>query len=134
MSASATDLRVMERALAAIGDNEPQGDGEGTRDDAFHLAIAAASQNPHLERFVAFLRYQCAAARAPVTDVAPHGDGEPGRVRMQHVALPEAIRARDAETARDVATAHLHEAIARLGRRSTRKLLPLSVADRAYGD
>jgi GntR family transcriptional repressor for pyruvate dehydrogenase complex len=112
-----SDIAAMEASLAAMREATRKGE-DGTRaDDEFHYAIAASTQNPHLQRFVEFLRYQFGATRRATRSPKAHKNksGETRRAQLQHEQILALIRARDVEGAGRVAADHLLNSAARLG-------------------
>lgn len=101
-------LARMDDALAATAD--AVGD-----DDAFHIAIAAATHNPQLERFQAFMGGQFSDSRAPTWSLGGHWSGRAREAQAEHVRIFEAITRGDAQAARRAAEAHLVSAARRLG-------------------
>lgn len=101
-------LGRMDDALAARAD--AVGD-----DDAFHIAIAAATRNPQIERFQAFMGGQFSDSRAPTWSIDGHRTGRAREAQAEHVRIFEAIARRDAQAARRAAQAHLVSAARRLG-------------------
>lgn len=101
-------LGRMERALAA-------GDDAVQADDDFHVAIAAATHNPQLERFQVFMGRQLSASRAPTWDASGHAAGRAREAQCEHQRLHDAIVAADPQAARHAAAAHVEGAVMRLG-------------------
>jgi len=108
LEAMRAPLERMERALRS-------GAQASQDDDAFHLAIAAASHNPLVERFMEFMGAQVQGSRVPTWDEAGHALGRAAAAQAEHVAMFEAIAAGDAAAARRAATEHLLAAAGRLG-------------------
>ncbi len=101
-------LQDMERALLS--------GGEGARaDDAFHVAIAAASGNRQLERFLAYMGRQFSDSRLPTWSEDGHRAGRAAEAQAEHRRIFEAIRAADADAAGAAAREHLLGAARRLG-------------------
>ncbi len=101
-------LARMDEALAA--ETDAVGD-----DDAFHVAIAAATQNRHIERFQAFMGRQFSDSRAPTWNGEGHRSGRARQAQAEHARIFEAIARGDADAARAAAQAHLVCAARRLG-------------------
>jgi GntR family transcriptional regulator, transcriptional repressor for pyruvate dehydrogenase complex len=113
-----SDLVAMEVSLEEMREAVRKG-GDGSRaDDEFHYAVAASTQNPHLRRFVEFLRYQFGATRRPGWSARAHKSGESRRMQLQHEQILTLIRNRDADAASRAAAEHLADAAARLGVRA----------------
>lgn len=101
-------LEEMEAALA-------EGQDAGAGDDAFHVAIAAATGNPQLARFVDFMGRQFSHSRAPTWNAEGYRSGRAAQAQEEHRRLFAAIAAGDAAAARAAAEAHLAGAARRLG-------------------
>lgn len=101
-------LERMEQALIA-------GEDAVAADDEFHVAIAAATHNPQLERFQAFMGHQLSRSRAPTWDGEGHAVGRAGQAQQEHRCIFEAIAAGDPEAARAAASRHVERAAIRLG-------------------
>lgn len=108
LSRLAATLSRMDRAL----DGAPDG---AQADDAFHVAIAAATGNTQLERFLAFVGRQFSETRAPTWDAGGLRSGRAAEAQAEHRRIFSAIEAGDAEAARAAARAHLVAAARRLG-------------------
>src|SRR5574337_1919848 len=113
------DLAAMEMALrrmeAALAAPEPIEASGARADDEFHVAIAAATRNPLLRRFVEFMGQQFSDSRLPTWDGAGRASGRARAAQTEHRRLFEAIRDEDAAAARQAAAAHLAAAARRLG-------------------
>lgn len=101
-------LERMHDALAAEADAV-------TDDDAFHIAIAAATHNAQIERFQTFMGGQFSDSRAPTWSGDGHRSGRAREAQTEHVRIFEAIAAGDSAAARLAAEAHLVGAARRLG-------------------
>lgn len=106
----ATIRMALDRVDKAIRDSE---DGVEA-DDTFHCAIAAATHNLYLQRFVAFLGHHFAATRAPAWSPKGRSAGKPQAAQREHKKLFSAIVANDPRAARAAARAHLENSAARL--------------------
>lgn len=84
-------------------------------DDAFHVAIAAATHNPQLERFQAFMGRQLSESRVPTWSVTGHLTGRARQAQDEHEQIFAAIVSGDAGAARKAAGDHLVRAANRLG-------------------
>lgn len=102
---------AMQRMDAAI---RAQGDGIEA-DDAFHAAVAAATHNPYLRRFIMFLGHHFSDTRRPVWTEEGHRHGMPREAQREHERIFAAIAAGDGRSARVAAAAHLQRSAARLG-------------------
>ncbi len=100
-------LDEMERALAGGRDG-------AAADDAFHVAVAAASGNRQLERFLAYMGRQFSDSRMPTWDEDGHRAGRAAQAQAEHRRIYEAIRRGDAAAAGAAARAHLVAAAQRL--------------------
>jgi GntR family transcriptional repressor for pyruvate dehydrogenase complex len=110
-----SDLERMRKALermslALAGSIDAVAD-----DDAFHVAVAAATHNPQLERFQAFMGQQFSESRAPTWSTEGHRVGRARQAQEEHMRIYESIAAGDARGAREAAETHLVGAAKRLG-------------------
>lgn len=108
------ELARISEALAAI-DAAVAAGGDGVDEDlAFHRAIAESTHNPVMVATVRYLgrvlRDGIRVTRANEARHAPLGE----EVRAEHLAIVEAITARDAKTARAAARRHMKQAARRL--------------------
>ena len=117
LAAMEAALQRMEVALAAPEAIETAG---ARADDEFHVAIAAATRNPLIRRFVEFMGQQFSDSRLPTWDAAGRESGRARAAQAEHRRLFEAIRAGDAVAARGAAADHLAVAARRLGLLDTR--------------
>lgn len=109
------DLAQISDALAQMDVAlREETDGSGG-DDAFHRAIARATHNPYLQRFIAFLGHHFADSRRPTWSGAGHSSGRAEAAQAEHRRLFEAIARGDSAAARDAAQEHLLHAASRLG-------------------
>lgn len=84
-------------------------------DTAFHAAIARATHNPYYADLLQYLNLQIRqVVQAARTNTLRH-DGLAAQVHQEHVAVFNAIKARDPLLARAAALSHLLRASARLG-------------------
>jgi GntR family transcriptional repressor for pyruvate dehydrogenase complex len=111
----ASDIKAMHRALTVMDFCVREGTDGSEADDRFHQAIAAATRNPHLERFVDFLRFQFGATRRVTWSAEAHRRREARDAQREHERLFAAIRGGDANGAGKVAKKHLSSSAARLG-------------------
>lgn len=112
---TAADLDRMQEVLGRMQDAlTAQADAVGD-DDAFHIAIAAATHNPQIERFQAFMGGQFSDSRAPTWNGDGHRSGRAREAQAEHVRIFDAIASGDAEAARSAAQVHLIGAARRLG-------------------
>lgn len=103
-----TELARMEAALAA-------GEDRVAADDAFHRALAAASHNSLVDRFVEFLGGHLSESRLPTWSAAGQAAGRAKAAQGEHRRLFEAIAAGDAAAAKRAARTHLRNAAKRVG-------------------
>jgi GntR family transcriptional repressor for pyruvate dehydrogenase complex len=115
MRRTAADLAAMRKALETMGEAIRQRTDASAADEQFHLAIAVATRNPHLQRFIEFLRNQFGATRRPTWSAAGHQGNEPKLAQREHERLFVAIYAADADEARAAARDHLMSSAQRLG-------------------
>ena len=109
------DVEAIEAALARM-DEAVALSADGVRaDDDFHCAIALASGNPLIGRFVAFVSHEFSASRAPTWSREGIVRGLAGAAQDEHRALHVAIVAGDPAAARRAARQHLLQAARRLG-------------------
>jgi GntR family transcriptional regulator, transcriptional repressor for pyruvate dehydrogenase complex len=102
---------TMERMDTAIRD---RGDGIDA-DDAFHAAVAGATHNPYLRRFIMFLGHHFSDTRRYAWTEEGHRQGMPRDAQREHERIFAAIAAGDGRRARDAAAAHLQGSAARQG-------------------
>ncbi len=108
------DLSAMRRPLAQMDDALRTGEQASEADDAFHRAVASATHNPLVERFMEFMNAQVRESRVPTWDRNGHARGRAAAAQAEHVAMFEAIAAGDAAAARRAAEQHLTAAASRL--------------------
>lgn len=101
-------LQRMDQAVAACSDG-------AQADDDFHVAIAAATGNPALQRFIRFMGHQFFDSRVPTWSAQGHAAGRAAAAQAGHQRMFEAIAAGDAAGAREAARQHMVEAARRLG-------------------
>lgn len=109
------DLATMAEHLALMDQALLDGGDASRADDDFHNAIAAATGNPHVLRFVEFLGQHFSDSRRLAWAGASRAAARPEQAQKEHRQLFEAIAAGDALTARKLAHDHLYFAAARLG-------------------
>lgn len=106
------DITALRRHLAAMAAAlAAGGDGAGA-DDAFHVAIAAATGNAYVGKLVEFLGRHFSAAREVAWSNAA---ALPHAALQEHKALFDAISTSDPIAARRAALDHLYAAADRLG-------------------
>ena len=109
------DLEALQAPLASMADALRSGAEAAADDDAFHRAVAAATHNPLVERFVEFMGAQFSESRLPTWNEEGRASGRARDAQIEHEALYEAIASGDAAAARLAAEVHLREAAKRLG-------------------
>lgn len=109
-----TAMTNIDAALAHLDATVAEG-GDGVQADvAFHRAIAEATGNPYFLKTLAFLsQYLETATRVTRTNEARREDFS-RQVREEHQAIVAAIRAGDADAARNAAQTHMYNAARRL--------------------
>lgn len=110
---SRQDIAVMRAAYQAMQQALQSGDGGAAADDAFHTAIAQASGNPHLRRFLDYLAGQFSASRVLTWSAAAIADGRAAAAQAEHAAILAAIEAGDAAQAAAAAARHIENAARR---------------------
>lgn len=108
-------LATMFAALQGMGEAVRLGADGAEDDDAFHQAIAAATGNPEIRRFIDFLSGQFSESRRPTWDAEGHRSGRARAAQAEHERLYAAIAAADPLAARQAAARHLYQAAARVG-------------------
>jgi len=111
---SASDLQAMEEALARLQANLEHPEQGVEHDIAFHVAIAAATHNSYYQDLLQYLNLQLRLAVSTARSNSRLQDGLTLAVHQEHVAVFEAIRARDPDRARQAAIGHLRQAASRL--------------------
>lgn len=111
---SASDLLAMEEALARLKANLEHPEQGVEHDIAFHVAIAAATHNSYYQDLLQYLNLQLRLAVSTARSNSRLQDGLTLAVHQEHVAVFEAIRARDPDRARQAAIGHLRQAASRL--------------------
>ena len=112
---TAADLMALQVPLARMNDALRSGLQGAADDDAFHRAVAAATHNPLVERFVEFMGAQFSASRVPTWNEHGRSNGRACDAQREHEAIYAAIAAGDAQAAREAAERHLREGAKRLG-------------------
>ena len=107
VSAIRVALEGMHAALAQRTDGS-------THDDAFHAAIAHASHNSQIAKFVEFLGAQFSDSRKATWDDIGYGVGIATVGQSDHAAIYKAIVAGDGAKARRMSHSHVQRAIDRI--------------------
>lgn len=108
------DLVAINIAMDRMRGAEKWSEGGVDADLDFHYAVARASGNPYVERFVTFVAEQIketiivARARVPIEEIVETTIAE-------HTAIVNAIAVRDAQMASAAMRIHLHGAANRIG-------------------
>lgn len=108
------DLAVLRRQVAEMDAALANGLDGSEIDDAFHTAIAAATKNPLLQRFVEFLGAQFSDSRRLTWRADLREQVKPQASQREHHVLLAALEAGDPVAARKAAAAHLRGAARRL--------------------
>lgn len=107
-------LEAIERALKAIDEAEQAGRDGVEEDLAFHLSISHATGNPLFPSLHDFIA-QFIKEAIRITRSNEERRSELARtVRIEHVAIYDAIAASDPNAARFAALTHIHNAVERL--------------------
>jgi GntR family transcriptional regulator, transcriptional repressor for pyruvate dehydrogenase complex len=108
------DLVAIRMALEGMHASlESRGDGSG-HDDAFHNAIARATHNSQIAKFVEFLGAQFSESRKATWDDIGYGVGIATVGQSDHAAIYKAISAQDEAKAKRVSHSHVQRAIDRV--------------------
>lgn len=111
---SPVDLDAMARALADLERHLDHPELSVEHDIAFHLAIATATHNPFYQDLLQYLNLQLRLAVSTARSNTRRQEGMTHAVHQEHVAVFDAIRAGDADSARAMAVRHLRQAAGRL--------------------
>ncbi|MDE2584249.1 MAG: FadR family transcriptional regulator [Betaproteobacteria bacterium] len=109
------DLAALYAALQGMAEAARLGADGAEDDDAFHQAIAAATHNPQVQRFIAYLSAQFSQSRRPTWDAEGHASGRAALAQAEHERIYAAIAAGDIQGARAAAANHLYLAATRVG-------------------
>ncbi|TVT77412.1 MAG: FadR family transcriptional regulator [Denitromonas halophila] len=109
------DLTQMREALLRMRHAVTERTDGTQADDDFHVAIAAATGNPALLRFIRFVGHQFFASRVPTWNAEGHATGRAEAAQAEHERMFEAIAAGDGMAAREAARIHMVEAARRIG-------------------
>lgn len=111
---NAADLSAMAQALADLEAHLEHPEQGVEHDIAFHVAIATATHNRTYQDLLQYLNLQLRLAVSTARSNSRLQDGLTAAVHQEHVAVFEAIRARNPERARQAAVRHLQQAASRL--------------------
>ena len=108
------DIRHIEQAVQAL-DAAVQSGGKGVAEDVrFHRAIAEAARNPFLIQTLEYLgQFLHGATQVTRANEARRVDFAT-QVQTEHQAIVQAVKAGDAQAARQAAAAHMGNAIVRI--------------------
>ncbi len=109
------DLRALRTELERMGEALERGADASAADDRFHRAIAAATHNGQVRRFMEFLGHQFSDSRRPTWSADGHQQGRARAAQKEHERLFAAIAAGDRAGPRRAAESHLRNAAKRLG-------------------
>lgn len=112
---TADDVTRMAALLDALGSQLDDAEHGVEPDIQFHIAIATATHNPYYLQLLQYMNLQLHHAVHTARRNSSRQPGLPHKVHGEHVAIFDAIRARDAELARQCAAEHLRNAAGRLG-------------------
>lgn len=107
LAAIKTALEAMLVAVSHRTDGSPH-------DDAFHNAIAKASHNSQVAKFVEFLGAQFSDSRKATWDDIGYGVGIAAVGQSDHTAIYKAIESQDGAKAKRLSHAHVQRAIDRV--------------------
>ncbi len=112
---TSADLAAIRTELEIMADAIRRGADGSEADGRFHRAIAHATHNAYLHRFVEFLDHQFSETRRPGWDPARHRSGKPRAAQREHEQLFAAIAAGNPQAARAAAVRHLMQSALRMG-------------------
>jgi GntR family transcriptional regulator, transcriptional repressor for pyruvate dehydrogenase complex len=111
------DLKTIRAALEAmLAALESRSDGS-LADDAFHNAIARASHNTQIAKFVEFLGAQFSDSRKATWDDIGYGVGIASVGQSDHAAIYKAIEVGDSAKAKRISHSHVQRALDRIDQR-----------------
>ncbi len=109
-----TDLANIRTALEAMLESVAKRSDGSAHDDAFHNAIAQASHNSQIAKFVEFLGAQFSNSRKATWDDIGYGVGIAAVGQSDHSAIYKAIELQDGAKAKRLSHAHVQRAIDRV--------------------
>ena len=112
---TASDLAALGAASSAMHQAIVDARDGSAHDDAFHRAIAAATHNPDLERFVGFLGAAFADTRLPSWMPSAMAAGLADAAQAEHELILAAIEQGDVAKAKLAAEDHLRRSARRTG-------------------
>ncbi len=111
------DLQAIRFALEGMHTALSSRTDGSVHDDAFHAAIAHASHNSQIAKFVEFLGAQFSDSRKATWDDIGYGVGIATVGQSDHAAIYKAIAAGDGAKAKRMSYAHVQRAIDRIDQR-----------------
>lgn len=111
------DLAAIRIALEAMLQSVTTRSDGSMHDDAFHNAIAKASHNSQIAKFVEFLGAQFSESRKATWDDIGYGVGIAAVGQSDHSAIYKAIEAQEGAKAKRLSHAHVQRAIDRVEQR-----------------
>lgn len=111
------DVRAIRTALEGMHTALQQRTDGSVHDDAFHSAIARASHNSQIAKFVEFLGAQFSESRKATWDDIGYGVGIATVGQSDHAAIYKAIVAGDGAKAKRISYSHVQRAIDRIDQR-----------------
>jgi GntR family transcriptional repressor for pyruvate dehydrogenase complex len=108
------DLAAIRTALEAMLESVATRSDGSAHDDAFHNAIAQASHNQQIAKFVEFLGAQFSNSRKATWDDIGYGVGIAAVGQSDHSAIYKAIELQDGAKAKRLSHAHVQRAIDRV--------------------
>jgi len=109
------ELAAIRAALGRVAGAIAEGTDGTAADDAFHRAIATATHNAYMHRFVEFLGHHFSESRRPSWTEAGRRAGRPQAAQREHDRIYAAIARGDPRAAARAAEQHLRGTAARLG-------------------
>jgi GntR family transcriptional repressor for pyruvate dehydrogenase complex len=109
------DLAAIRAALETMARAIAEGTDGAAADDAFHRAIATATHNAYMHRFVEFLGHHFSESRRPSWTESGRRAGRPQAAQREHERIYAAIARGDAAAAARAAEDHLRGTAGRLG-------------------
>ncbi len=108
------DLKAIRAALEAMHQSLTSRSDGSAHDDAFHNAIARASHNTQIAKFVEFLGAQFSDSRKATWDDIGYGVGIAAVGQSDHASILKAIEAQEGAKARRLSHSHVQRAIDRV--------------------
>ena len=111
---SDADLQAIRCALEAMHASLASRHDGSMHDDAFHNAIACATHNSQIAKFIEFLGAQFSESRKATWDDIGYGVGIAAVGQSDHAAIYKAIAAQDSAKAKRISHSHVQRAIDRV--------------------